>query len=203
MQPGERQAPASSGEPAEFGDPPALGTARMAAMRADFIEFYDDEYLGVVRFLIRCGASPPAAEDAAQEAFVEAWARIAPSDTWADIASPRAWIRTVAHRRYRRPAGPRRTPPAEPVPDVPETACPGMSHADLTDETLLVLDALRSLRPDAQAVMAFHLDGFTGPEIAAQLGMSAQQERDLLKQARKVLARHLAGIRSHEGRPAQ
>jgi RNA polymerase sigma factor (sigma-70 family) len=203
MQPGERQAAAGTGGAAEFRNAPVLDAARMAGMRADFIEFYDEEYLGVVRFLMRCGASPAAAEDAAQEAFVEAWARIAPTATWAEIASPRAWIRAVAHRRYRRPAGPRRTPPAEPVPDVPETACTGASHADLTNETLLVLDALRSLKPDAQAVMAFHLDGFTGPEIAAQLAIPAQQERDLLKQARKTLARHLAGISIHEGRPAR
>jgi len=46
---------------------------KMAQMRADFVDFYDREYLAVIRFVMRCGASRQDAEDAAQDAFVAAW----------------------------------------------------------------------------------------------------------------------------------
>jgi RNA polymerase sigma factor (sigma-70 family) len=189
-QSGDAQAPADP-EPPDGQRAAVLDPAGAAQMRAGFIEFYDREYLAVVRFLMWRGASRTTADDAAQEAFLEAWTRMTPEGT-CGVASPRAWIRTLAYRRYRRPTGPRRARPASLVADVPDRAQPGEGHAELTDQTLLVLDALRGLRPDALAVMAFHLDGFTGPEIAAQLGITQQQERDLLKHARKNLARQLA-----------
>jgi len=54
-----------------------------------------------------------------------------------------------------------------------------------------VIDALRSLPPGPQAVMAYNQDGFTGPEIADLLGITQQQVRDRLKKARKILRRRL------------
>lgn len=65
---------------------------------------------------------------------------------------------------------------------------------DLTNDTLLVVAVLRRLDPEMQAAMAFHLDGFTGPQIASQLGITDQKARDLLKAARKILARDLARL---------
>jgi RNA polymerase sigma factor (sigma-70 family) len=194
MQPGDQSRVAS-------GDV-AIGTAEMAEMRADFIEFYDREYPYVVRFVMQHfrDASLHAAEDAAQEAFLDAWGLTARPGKWETIADPRGWIRKVALNKYRRPPGLRRSPLVLPVPDFPETPQPGDSHADLTHEALLVLDALRNLDSELRAVMTFHLDGFTGPAIAAQLGITDQQARDLLKKARKILAANLAGITGQETR---
>jgi RNA polymerase sigma factor (sigma-70 family) len=173
---------------------PVAATAELGGGRAGFVNFYDREYPQVLRFLMRFGASLQAAEDAGQQAFLEAWAM--PPGLWADIADPRAWIRTLALRRYWRPPGARRRLLTQPLVDrdIDETPQPGEGHADLTPGTLFVVDALRSLDSDSRAVMAFHLDGFKAPEIAVQLGITGQQARDLLKKARKILGRKLAGL---------
>jgi len=193
MQSGEQRLPGGGPAPA-LGSRPVADPAKMVEMRADFIEFFDREYVYVVRFVMRCGpASLHAAEDAAQEAFVDAWSLAVTPGKWSDVVDPQAWIRTVALNKYRRPPGPRRRPVIVPIPDLPETPQP-----DLTHENLLVLEALRSLDGQARAVMAFHLDGFPGPAIAAQLGITDQQARDLLKKARKILAADLAGTRDQE-----
>jgi len=170
---------------------PAL-EAGVAEARADFVDFYDGEYHLVVRFVMHCGASMPAAEDAAQEAFIDAWVLTAQPDKWAQVTDRSGWIRKVALLRYIRPPGPRRRVLAVLVPDIPETAQPGAGHDDLASGTSAVLDALRSLELLPRAVMAFHLDGFSGPEIAAQLGITQQKTRDQLKKARKTLAAKLA-----------
>jgi RNA polymerase sigma factor (sigma-70 family) len=196
MQSGEQHLPGGSGPAPAVSGRPATDPARMAAMRANFIEFFDREYAYVVRFVMRGGqASLDAAEDAAQEAFVDAWslAVAEPLGRWSDVSDPRAWIRTVALNKHRRPPGPRRRPVIVPVSDLPETPQP-----DLTHESLFVLEALHSLDEQTRAVMAFHLDGFPGPAIAAQLGITDQQARDLLKKARKILASKLAGTRDQE-----
>jgi DNA-directed RNA polymerase specialized sigma24 family protein len=195
--PGEYGGPA--GPLATAGEAAALaGDARLAKIREDFLIFYDREYHGVVRFVMRCGASLLAAEDAVQDAFVDAWELTARIDAWTAITEPRGWIRRVALRKYRRPPGKHRRPPTVSVGDLPEMPQPGHSQMDLTDGTLFVVAALRRLAPEMQAVMAFHLDGFTGPQIASQLGITAQKARDVLKAARKILARDLAGVKRHE-----
>lgn len=171
---------------------------RAAEIRADFLAFYDREYLRVVRFVMRCGAGLHAAEDAAQDAFVDAWALTTRPDAWKAIADPRGWIRRVALRKYQRPPGKHRRLVATPVSDLPEIPLPGPSQTDLTDDTLLVVAELRRLKPEMQAAMAFHLDGFSGPEIASQLGVTDQKARDLLKAARKILARDLAGLENQQ-----
>jgi DNA-directed RNA polymerase specialized sigma24 family protein len=87
----------------------------MAEGRAAFIDFYDREHLHVERSVMRCGASRQAAEEAVQDAFIDVWVLTA-LGTWPDIADPPGWIRTVALRKYRRPAGPRRLPATLPGP---------------------------------------------------------------------------------------
>jgi RNA polymerase sigma factor (sigma-70 family) len=152
----------------------------------------------VVRFLMRYGATLHDAEDAAQEAFTDAWDRVERTRTWAEVTDPRGWIRAVALRKYLRPPGSRRRPISVPVPEVPEAPTPGAGHAELLPGTLLVLDAMRSLDPEPRAVLAFHLDGFSAPAIGTQLGISDQKVRDLLKKARRILARTLTGSRDRE-----
>lgn len=200
-------APGADGQPAgshlaAIGDP-HTDDGRAAEIRADFLAFYDREYLPVVRFVMRCGAGLQAAEDAVQDAFVDAWALTTRPDAWMAIADPRGWIRRVALRKYRRPPGKHRRPVTIPVSDLPEMPLPGHSQMDLTNDTLLVVAVLRRLDPEMQAAMAFHLDGFTGPQIASQLGITDQKARDLLKAARKILARDLAGLKKQGEEPGR
>ena len=57
------------------------------------------------------------AEDAAQEAFADAWVQMGRDGKWADVAEPRGWIRRVALRKYQRPPG--RRPRLQTVPVAP------------------------------------------------------------------------------------
>ncbi len=198
MRPGDQGSAASGRMIGAAAGGQAAGAAKPTEARAAFIELYDSQYLPIVRFVMRCGASLQQAEDATQDAFLEAWPLASDPGVWAAIRNPQAWIRTSALRKYRRPPGPRKLPVMLTAAEVPEMPQPGPAHADLTHETLLVLDALRALEPKYRVIMAFHLDRFSAPEIGRELAMTDQQVRDALKKARKILAGILAGISDQE-----
>jgi RNA polymerase sigma factor (sigma-70 family) len=184
--------------------PPTTSREKIACVRGDFQRFFYEEYDGLVRFVMRCGANLADAEDAAQDAFADAWKHMKTSMSWGAIENPQAWIRKVALRKLWRPAGSsRRQPLTSSVPVPPEPSTHGADLAELTAGTMRVLDAMRSLDATARAVMSFHLDGFKGPEIASQLGITPQQARDALKRARRDLARKLDGPSKIGGGPEE
>jgi len=170
----------------------------MAEMREDFLNFHARNYHLVVRFLMLNGATLHEAQDASQEAFLDAWKQLKKPNGWRTIQDPRAWIRTVALRKYRRPT---RSPlRVSPVADIPDMSQPDeIDHGELTTQAQYVLATLRDLDDDTRAVMAFHLDGFSTPQIAAHLGITDQKARDQLKKARKILARKLGELDRKEG----
>jgi RNA polymerase sigma-70 factor (ECF subfamily) len=173
----------------------------MEAMRAAFIELHDREYRPVVGFVMLNGATLDQAEDATQAAFMEGWALLRRSpEQWAEVRKPRGWLRTVAVRNYRRPAGQRREPPTILNCQLPDRADEGMDPADLTTQTIQVLNALAALPDDVKIVMAFRMHGFSAVESAAHLGISAQQVRDLLKKGRRVLKTRIAETDEHDRR---
>ena len=69
----------------------------LAAMRVEFLDFYERERPRVERFLMPLGASRQHAEDGAHQAFADAWSRLARGD-WHQVNNPPAWVRTVAYR---------------------------------------------------------------------------------------------------------
>lgn len=170
-----------------------IDPAHQVQLRADFTDFYVREHPGFVVFLINIGASLHAAEDAMQEAMAEAWALVE-SGGWAEISNHRAWVRSVALRKFLRPPGPRTLPATVLVPDLPETVDPAGFMDEVAAGTLLVREALCALPHPLRAVIALQMDGFSGPETAACLGITAQQVRDRRKRARKILARKLADV---------
>ncbi|MEU8404156.1 sigma-70 family RNA polymerase sigma factor [Nonomuraea sp. NPDC048892] len=167
------------------------------AVRGDFLDFYDREYHLLVRFLLCCGAPKAEAEDAAQEAFLEVWARW----DWVrdTVRRPSLYLRKVAYHKYLRPPGPRRRPLPATMREQEPPERSGPDHAVLTDESLDVLAALRELDGNSMIAMALRVDGFTAVEIADHLGLSAQKVRDLLKKARKALRARLYPARAKEG----
>jgi RNA polymerase sigma factor (sigma-70 family) len=159
--------------------------AAESANRSNFISFYDKEHLSLVRFIMNCGASLPAAEDAMQEAFADAWLLVQ-ADSWKHVRNPAGWIRTVSLRKYYRQRG--RAGMEVPLPHFTDTPAPGPLPTDLAVEARSVLAVLHSLDPGSRVALAFQIDGFSCRETAEHLGTTEQQVRDLRKKARKKLA---------------
>lgn len=157
-----------------------------------FAEFFHREFSSVIAFLLRQGANYEDAQDAAQEAFLDAFRN------WDNLLEPAGWVRVVATRKfYRRQAIASR--------DVPTPTFPGdliSSSQDAIEQGLegrRVLDLLRSLSPLQRTVMAFYIDGFKSSEIAAVLGISESTARVHLHRARQQLKGRLAAHDTDDG----
>jgi RNA polymerase sigma factor (sigma-70 family) len=172
-----------------------------AEAREAFLDFLQQEYRLVAAFLMICGAMRQDAEDAAQEAFLDAWRLANRPGGWETIDAPRGWIRKVALRKYYRlqkeGSLSRRIVkelteiiPIDPAPD----------HGELTVQTEFVRAVIRELDPDTRIVMAYQIDGFRPAEIARQLGVDSQRIRDLIKKGRKDLKARLIALRGRDGR---
>jgi RNA polymerase sigma-70 factor (ECF subfamily) len=158
--------------------------ARQAAPRApgsrlDFALFYGEHMGALTRFVMRLGASPHEAADAAHTAFAEAFPK------WSQITAPRAWLRTVAARAYLRQTR-LRNHPVDTVPDQPGGTCP-LEAVILKDEEHAVYAALGALPPRQRQVMAWHLDGFSHTEISHELGITVEAVRQNYARARASL----------------
>jgi len=185
--------PIPVGQHTQITGPLAGHAATLVAMRADWIAFYDAEYHMVVRFLMRNGADLEDARDATEEAFLDSWTLMTNQPSrWAEIRDRRSWIRVVALRKRQRPPGPRRRPLLADNAEIPDVAAPGPEPGELTAQTQAVLQALRGLDSQAQAVMAYLMDGFPAAVIATTLGITEQRVRDVTKRARTALKRTLA-----------
>ncbi len=129
------------------------------------------------------GGRRQVAEDAVAEAFARA---IEHGD---GIREPLAWIYVTAFRLATRELQrERRRPPAMPDP------VPGIDPADAQE----ILAALATLSPKQRAAVLLHdQEGFTSPEVATLLGMSAATVRVHLFRGRK----HLRALLSPEEDP--
>ena len=180
--------------PANFGGTPQLGwgTTNRDQPREAFLNLAEHHYRRVIQMLMLLGADQEDAKDAAQDAFLQGWDRVSDS-RWAAVVKPDAWIRKVALRCYQRPPGRARTQPliAQGV-ELPDIAEFGPGHAELTEQTLWVIELLGSLPMDQRTVMALTIDKLTCTEIAQVMDLTPQQVLDLRKRARKALIPVLA-----------
>lgn len=176
----------------QAGGEAAHASAILARMR-EFRDFYKYELPRVQKFLMYNGATRDDAQDAAQEAFLEAWRlfELPPRWGWARINDRRAWIRQVALNKYRRPPGPRRRPDTVPIPAPPDLPERGPGHAELTESAMTVLEALGRIDEDARLVIALDLDEIPTSQIAGIIDATEQRVRDLRKKGRRQLNRLL------------
>jgi DNA-directed RNA polymerase specialized sigma24 family protein len=151
---------------------------------------YAEDFAGVVQFVMYNGSTLQDAQDAANEAFLEAHKSVA-NGTWHQVESPGGWVRNVALRRWRRPPHSRKSVFADPIAD-PHGPSVGHHPQELADETLDVLAALRRLEPAPRAVIAFDMDGYSVAETAKALGMSYVSVTRLRAKAKADLRRYLA-----------
>jgi DNA-directed RNA polymerase specialized sigma24 family protein len=153
------------------------------------------EFPYVMRFAVLCGASLTNARAAADYAVAEAM-REGEQGTWAAIPNQRAWLRAVAYRYC--VMGRLLMTPESPAPGPPEGTWPHHGRHDLSSDTVLVLQAIHKLPADQRVVLAFRLDRFRVPVIAAHLSRTEQEVWGLLKEARKALTKQLAGMTTPE-----
>lgn len=153
-------------------------------MARDFDGFFKDSYAATVRCLERDGTRREDAHDAAQEAFVRAYAR-----WWlvGHYSEPAAWVRRVAvnvvrddHRRLS--VREKAMPSLVVDPVIPEPEPP----SDF-DEVLEILP-----RQQRRAVDLYYRAGFSTDEAAARMGISPGALRFHLSRARRALTPHMA-----------
>jgi RNA polymerase sigma-70 factor (ECF subfamily) len=149
---------------------------------------------GLLRFLRRTGLPPHRADDVAQTAFLVALQRLPRIVE----GSERAFLYATAVRIVH---GIRRRPQREVLGadlDLDRCSSPSPSPEDFADQKRAreLLDALlESIDGEPRAVFVrFEVDGFTIPEIAAELAISRKTAICRLRRARKqfqALVRHL------------
>lgn len=156
--------------------------------REDFDRLYQAAYPRVYRTLTALLSDPVAAEDCAQDAFVQAfhaWNR------WRPEAPAEAWVHRIAVNRaisYRRAAKLRSV--GEVLRRLGRPSSP-TDPADLATRSDL-LGALRALPPKlAAAIVLRHYHGYNNREIAAALGVSERTVGTRLRQAGERLRRIL------------
>ena len=131
----DRQANRGLGPVPATGGTSPVRASSTEVFRKQFLDFYDAEYHEVVRFVMRDGATLHDAQDAAHEAFFQAYRKVQ-TGQWQHLADPRAWTRKVALNHYR--AQRRFMVPIDPVPEAPEQ---GLGHAELTGQALDLVTA--------------------------------------------------------------
>lgn len=154
-------------------------------MARDFDRFFRENYDMTVRGLVLDGTRTEDAHDAAQEAYVRAYAR------WWRIGhykEPAAWVRRVAvnvvrdlHRRQ----------------VVADNALPKLAQpeaiTDTPEESGDLDDALNSLPPQQrQAVDLYYRAGFSTEEAANRMGISPGAFRFHLSRGRRALKPRMA-----------
>ncbi len=145
----------------------------------DFASFFYQRFGKTVVVLITMGASRADAEDAAQQAMLQAWRQ------WDTIRYPVTWVRTVAIRVYMDHVGTR----PQTIP-LDEFASETVAEPDLSifvEEQQQVIHALRALPPEQRTVVALFYDGATCEEIAEATGKSPATVRSHLRHARRTL----------------
>jgi RNA polymerase sigma-70 factor (ECF subfamily) len=164
-------------EDAARGDAPAFGA---------LVERFRSPVIG---HLIGMLETRDDAEELAQEAFLKAWQKL-PS-----LASPEAfgaWLHRIAHNLA---LGHVRRPRSVPLPsDVPERGCddPGGQKPEDNKYLPLLAAVSRLSEPHREVIARKHFGGYSGEQIALQLGISAGTVRSRLSRAYDELRGMLA-----------
>jgi RNA polymerase sigma factor (sigma-70 family) len=167
--------------------------------REDFDRLYQVAYPRVYRTLTALLSDPAAAEDCAQDAFVQAfhaWSR------WRPDAPAEAWVHRIAVNRA---ISYRRTAKLRSVGEVLRRLGRPASSTDPAELAMRadLLGALRTLPPKlAAAIVLRHYHGYNNREIAAALGVSERTVGARLRQAGDRLRRVLEPSFSLDAPPA-
>lgn len=159
----------------------------------DFAAFYHAELAPLVRFVMFLGCSDgDTAEDIAQTALERAFTY------WETIRLPRAWLRKVAEREYiRRSRAAARETSLEPHvrrADHRAAVSAALALQQQAETREVLATVIAALPPKQRQVMAWHWDGFSDGEIAAELSCSEVAVRKNRSRAMKTLQQALGDM---------
>ncbi len=170
--------------------------------RPAFANVFAAELPYVLRSLRRLGALPADVEDLGHDVFMVVHRELARFDPARPI---RPWLFGIAFRvasDHRRLARVRREVPTAQVPDAAALAESAEAHLERADDRALVLAALAALDLERRAVIVMHdLDGFSAPQVAAELGIPLNTAYSRLRLAREDLRRAVQRIRARSPKP--
>lgn len=137
-------------------------------------------------------ADPSDAEDAAQDAFVQAYDQLG---TCRDPARVGAWMLTIAHRTALNRARTIRRRRLVPIEHASELGSVPRDRAEQGELRHRLLDALRELSPvQREVVLLADLEDWPHAEIAEKTGISITMSRRHLSDARKKLRQLLGDV---------
>ncbi|MET8152064.1 RNA polymerase sigma factor [Actinoplanes sp. NPDC049668] len=155
-----------------------------------FDDYYRSDKTPLIGFVLKLGAEPVEAEDAAQDAMEEIFMR------WDRIggSNPAAYARRVAERKYVRSRA--RTgielEKLRLVDWAAERAFPGVEQVLLRDQARWLIQIMQDLPYEQRRVFAWHADGFGTAEIAGSIGKPESTVRSNLRHARAAVRKALA-----------
>jgi DNA-directed RNA polymerase specialized sigma24 family protein len=132
----------------------------------------------VISFLIKCGADPDDAPEAAQNAFRQLFAR------WTTVDEPGLWLRKIAFPLFLRR-------PVRNAEERDNPASANTSRFEFSEEERRFIALARMLPTSQRAVLALHIERFQVPDIAKILGMKPDIVQKNLKEARATLMKSL------------
>jgi RNA polymerase sigma-70 factor (ECF subfamily) len=151
--------------------------------RPAFAQLYN-RFHAVVHAIVLARVSARDANDVVQDAFADAWAKLR---SLRDPAAFPGWLlamtrnRAIDHARK-----------ARPITEIDDLAVEPPPHV----EAAAALRALRELPDTYRETMIMRLvEGLSGPEIAAQTGMTPESVRVHLHRGMKLLRERLGGSR--------
>lgn len=150
-----------------------------------FALFFQERFSKTVVLLISAGASRADAEDATQEAMIQAWQH------WKSIREPAAWLRTVAFRTWSKRGDTQRFKTVR-LDDADRSTVLDPDLSIFATEQQHVLRLLRALPPMRRVVTALFYDGASCGEIAELLDAAEPTVRSHLRHARRTLKEMMA-----------
>ncbi len=167
-----------------------------------FAEVFAAELPYVLRSLRRLGASAADAEDLGHDVFMVVHRELPSFDATRPI---RPWLFGIAFRvasDHRQLARNRLEVPTAQLPEHAAFIESAEERLERADDRALVLEALRALDLDRRAVLVMHdLDGFSAPQIAAELGIVLNTAYSRLRLAREDFRRAVQRIRARSRTP--
>lgn len=166
-----------------------------------FGALYDAAYVDLLRF-VRRRVHPTHAEDVVGDVMLVAWRRL--DDVPADLSAARAWLFGVARKTLQntRRREDRHDAVAVRLAEVRQGPADAGRHPDLVSCRVDIAAAWPLLSAtDQEAIALTVLDGLSGPEAAAVLGISPTAFRLRLSRARRTLLRHVGSTAADDALP--